>query len=58
VIPGQGRAAPYSVFDIANNTAWVSVGADHEYGSVRRRNHSPLVAWNGTAPPGFICNFI
>jgi hypothetical protein len=36
------------VFDIANNTAWVSVGADHEYGSVRRRNHSPLVAWNGT----------
>jgi len=30
VIPGIGRAAPYGVYDIANNTGWVSVGIDHD----------------------------
>ena len=30
VIPELGRAAPYGVYDIANNTGWVSVGVDHD----------------------------
>ena len=30
VIPELGRAAPYGVYDLANNTGWVSVGIDHD----------------------------
>ncbi len=30
VIPELGRAAPYGVYDIGNNTGWVSVGMDHD----------------------------
>src|SRR6266478_7131931 len=30
VIPELGRAAPYGVYDIANNVGWVSVGIDHD----------------------------
>jgi transposase len=30
VIPELGRAAPYGVYDIGNNTGWVSVGVDHD----------------------------
>ena len=30
VIPALGRAAPYGVYDVANNTGWVSVGVDHD----------------------------
>ena len=30
VIPELGRAAPYGVYDIANNAGWVSVGVDHD----------------------------
>lgn len=30
VIPELGRAAPYGVYDVANNTGWVSVGVDHD----------------------------
>jgi transposase len=33
LIPELGRANPYGVYDIANNTAWVSVGIDHDTGS-------------------------
>lgn len=29
-IPELGRAAPYGVYDLANNTGWVSVGIDHD----------------------------
>jgi hypothetical protein len=29
-IPELGRAAPYGVYDIADNTGWVSVGIDHD----------------------------
>ena len=29
-IPELGRAAPYGVYDIANNTGWISVGIDHD----------------------------
>ena len=30
VIPELGRAAPYVVYDLANNSGWVSVGVDHD----------------------------
>lgn len=30
VIPGLGRAVPYGIYDIADNTGWVSVGIDHD----------------------------
>ena len=30
VIPELGRANPYGVYDLANNSAWVSVGIDHD----------------------------
>jgi Rhodopirellula transposase DDE domain len=30
IIPALGRAAPYGVYDIADNTGWVSVGIDHD----------------------------
>ena len=30
VIPGLGRAAPYGIYDMADNTGWVSVGIDHD----------------------------
>jgi hypothetical protein len=30
VIPELGRAAPYGVYDVAQNTGWVSVGVDHD----------------------------
>jgi hypothetical protein len=33
IIPELGRAAPYGVYDIANNEAWVSVGIDHDTAS-------------------------
>jgi len=33
VIPDLGRAAPYGVYDIANNAGWVSVGIDHDTAS-------------------------
>jgi hypothetical protein len=30
IIPELGRAVPYGVYDIADNTGWVSVGVDHD----------------------------
>jgi hypothetical protein len=30
VIPELGRAAPYGVYDIADNAGWVSLGIDHD----------------------------
>src|ERR1035437_3596972 len=30
VIPELGRAAPYGVYDLAQNIGWVSVGVDHD----------------------------
>jgi len=30
VISELGRAAPYGVYDLANNSGWVSVGVDHD----------------------------
>jgi transposase len=33
VIPELGRAIPYGVYDLANNSGWVSVGIDHDTSS-------------------------
>ena len=33
VIPELGKAAPYGVYDIAQNTGWVNVGTDHDTGA-------------------------
>jgi hypothetical protein len=33
LIPDLGRASPYGVYDIADNTGWVSVGIDHDTAS-------------------------
>ena len=33
IIPELGRAAPYGVYDIANNAGWVSLGIDHDTAS-------------------------
>ena len=30
IIPELGRATPYGVYDLAQNTGWVSVGMDHD----------------------------
>jgi len=30
LIPELGRATPYSIYDLAQNTGWVSVGVDHD----------------------------
>ena len=33
IIPELGRVAPYGVYDLAQNTGWVSVGVDHDTAS-------------------------
>jgi hypothetical protein len=33
LVPELGRAAPYGVYDIADNAAWVSLGIDHDTAS-------------------------
>jgi hypothetical protein len=33
MIPELGRAAPYRVYDIADNAGWVSLGVDHDTAS-------------------------
>jgi len=33
VIPEQGKAIPYGVYDLSRNEGWVSVGIDHDTGS-------------------------
>src|SRR6202035_1026385 len=33
LIPELGRAAPYGVYDIADNAGWVSLGIDHDTAS-------------------------
>jgi hypothetical protein len=33
ILPELGRAAPYGVYDIADNAGWVSVGIDHDTAS-------------------------
>jgi hypothetical protein len=42
-----GRANPYGVYDLANNTAWVSVGTDHDTASFAVSTIPALVARYG-----------
>ena len=30
IIPSQGKAIPYGVYDLSRNEGWVSVGIDHD----------------------------
>jgi hypothetical protein len=33
IVPGQGKAIPYGIYDLARNEGWVSVGIDHDTAS-------------------------
>jgi len=33
VIPEQGKAIPYGIYDLSRNEGWVSIGIDHDTGS-------------------------
>jgi Rhodopirellula transposase DDE domain len=33
LIPAQGKAVPYGVYDLTRNAGWVSVGIDHDTAS-------------------------
>lgn len=33
VIPDEGKAIPYGIYDLRRNEGWVSVGIDHDTGS-------------------------
>jgi hypothetical protein len=37
LIPAQGKAVPYGVYDLARNEGWVSVGIDHDTASFAAR---------------------
>ena len=52
--PQLGKAIPYGVYDIGQNTGWVSVGQDHDTASARCRYSIPLVAsrWCSHLSPG------
>ena len=47
IIPELGRAAPYGVYDIADNAGWVSVGIDNDTAS-SQSIPSTLVEDDGT----------
>lgn len=49
LIPELGRATPYGIYDLAQNTGWVSVGVDHDTDSIRGGKHSAVVAVDGAA---------
>ena len=49
VVPELGRAIPYGVYDLGQNTGWVSVGVDHDTVGVRGGDHPALVVRDGTA---------
>ena len=46
-IPELGRAAPYGVYDLAQNIGWVSVGVDHDTASLCGGDDLALVACDG-----------
>ena len=35
LIRGKGRAVPYGIYDVGENTGWVSVGIEHDTASLR-----------------------
>ena len=50
LVPELGRASPYGIYDLAQNTGWVSVGIDHSprRGIVCGCNHTTMVARHGS----------
>lgn len=44
-----GRVTPYGVYDLANNSGWVSVGTDHDTAQFCCGNDQALVANDGKA---------
>ena len=49
LIPEQGKAIPYGVYDLTRNAGWVSVGIDHDTATLRGPDDPALVAEDG--PP-------
>lgn len=47
--PQLGKAIPYGVYDIGQNTGWVAVGQDHDTASARCRYSIAMVASCGCA---------
>jgi hypothetical protein len=45
VIPGQGKAIPYGVYDLSRNEGWVSVGIDHDTADGGGSNGSRTRLW-------------
>ena len=45
-----GKAIPYGIYDVAANTGWVSVGADHDTAAFAVRDAPPLVGHRRPAP--------
>ena len=48
--PELGKANPYGVYDVANNTGWVSVGTDHDTAAFAVNTIAHLVAQVGQDP--------
>jgi hypothetical protein len=51
VDPKQGRAAPYGVYDLQQNEAWVSVGISHDTGEFAV--HAIRTWWNEMGAPRY-----
>ena len=49
LIPEQGKAIPYGVYDLTRNAGWVSVGIDHDTATLRGPDDRALVAEDGPA---------
>ena len=43
LIPEQGKAIPYGVYDLSRNEGWVSVGHRSRHGELCRERHSAVV---------------
>jgi Rhodopirellula transposase DDE domain len=47
IIPELGRANPYGIYDIAQNTGWVSVGVDHDTAAFAVESYEAVVELHG-----------
>lgn len=45
LIPAQGKAVPYDVYDLTRNAGWVSVGIDHDTASFAVCDLAAARAW-------------
>ena len=51
VIPEQGKAIPYGVYDLSRDEGWVSVGGRSRHGPFRRERDPQLVEPHGPSQP-------